>query len=102
MESIFYPDNPYRQKRAQELSNQCEYYKIDFYNIMYDLEAQLGPYKDKLSKVFEAFGCKNFDELALLVERTSTGQALENWKKAKAFYDRTQVVDDVIFTAIGV
>ncbi|KAE9391812.1 hypothetical protein BT96DRAFT_979677 [Gymnopus androsaceus JB14] len=102
MESVFYPSNPDRKRRAQELANQCEYYKSDFYAAMNALEKELGPYKDKLSKVFASFGCKNFDELSLLVERTSTGQALENWKKAKAFYDRTQVVDDVIFTSIGV
>lgn len=90
-QSIFYPDNPSRRTRADQLANDCNIYVASWNAKRADLERELGPYKEKLDKVLAAFGCQTVDDLDRLVQQRATGQALADWNKMKDVYDKTQL-----------
>ena len=90
-QSIFYPDNPKRRDRAEQLANDCKNYVDAWNNKRADLETQLGPYKEKLDKVLAAFGCQTIHDLDRVVQKNATGKALEDWNKTKDVYAKTQV-----------
>ncbi|KAI0798261.1 hypothetical protein C8Q75DRAFT_709460 [Abortiporus biennis] len=98
-QSIFYPDNQYRLKRAQQLANDCKYAQQQYTASKARIENTLGPYKEKLDKLLQAFGCENIDELDRLVLRTATGDALEHWNRVRKNYDTSQIFDQVIMGA---
>jgi hypothetical protein len=90
-QSIFYPDNPSRCNRAQELANDCQYI-LDQYNAgKQKLEAELGPYKEKLNRVLQAFGCNDIDAFDRLILESATGDALAHWQRVRESYDRSQM-----------
>ncbi|KAF8871928.1 hypothetical protein BD779DRAFT_1574730 [Infundibulicybe gibba] len=101
-QSLFYPDNGNRYNRAQQLGNDCENYKYQFESKKAELERTLGPYQAKINKVMQAFGCNDLDDLSRLVEKTGTGEALAEWNRVKNVYDKTQMIDQVIYGAMGV
>ncbi|KAF8878187.1 hypothetical protein BD779DRAFT_1676940 [Infundibulicybe gibba] len=101
-ESLFYPDNGKRHDRAEQLGNDCENYKREFESKKTELERILGPYQPKINRVMQAFGCNDLDDLGRLVERTGTKEALAQWNRVKNVYDKTQMVDQVIYGAMGV
>jgi hypothetical protein len=90
-QSLFYPDNGHRHDRAQQLANDCQFYKDQFETKKAQLERELGPYQEKINKVMRAFGCNDLDDLNRLVLSSATGEALEQWQSVKDFYDKTQV-----------
>ncbi|KAJ8520443.1 hypothetical protein ONZ45_g2738 [Pleurotus djamor] len=99
--SIFYPDNPKRRDRAQQLADDCTNCKNQYDAKHAEIEAILGPYKEKLDKVLRAFGCSTLDDLDRVVQKNATGQALDDWNNTKNIYDKTQIVDQVIMGAMG-
>ncbi|KAF8878193.1 hypothetical protein BD779DRAFT_1789303 [Infundibulicybe gibba] len=101
-QSLFYPDNGNRYNRAQQLGNDCENYKHQFESNKADLERILGPYQAKINRVMKAFGCNDLDDLSRLVEKTGTGEALAQWNRVKNVYNKTEMVDQVIYGAMGV
>ncbi|KAF8884345.1 hypothetical protein BD779DRAFT_784506 [Infundibulicybe gibba] len=101
-QSLFYPDNGNRYNRAQQLANDCENYKYQFESKKAELERILGPYQSKINRVMQAFGCSDLDDLSRLVEKTGTGAALAEWNRVKHIYDKTQMVDQVIYGAMGI
>ncbi|KAF8878182.1 hypothetical protein BD779DRAFT_1217850 [Infundibulicybe gibba] len=101
-QSLFYPDNGNRYNRAQQLGNDCENYLYQFESKKAELERTLGPYQSKINRVMQAFGCNDLDDLSRLVEKTATGEALAQWNRVKNAYDKTQMVDQVIYGAMGV
>ncbi|KAF8878185.1 hypothetical protein BD779DRAFT_1217878 [Infundibulicybe gibba] len=101
-QSLFYPDNGNRYNRAQQLGNDCENYKYQFESKKVELERILGPYQPKINRVMQAFGCNDLDDLSRLVEKTGTGEALAEWNRVKHIYDKTQMVDQVIYGAMGI
>lgn len=90
-QSIFYPDNPKRRDRADQLANDCKYYVDQWNTKRADLEKELGPYKAKLDKVLAAFGCQTVEDLDRVVQQRATGQILDDWNKTKDTFDKTQV-----------
>ncbi|KAF8871919.1 hypothetical protein BD779DRAFT_1453368 [Infundibulicybe gibba] len=101
-QSLFYPDNGNRYNRAQQLGNDCENYKYQFESKKAELERVLGPYQDKINRVMKAFGCNDLDDLSRLVEKTGTGEALEQWNRVKNVYDKSEMIDQVIYGAMGI
>jgi len=90
-QSLFYPDNPNRRDRAQQLADDCQNF-VDQYNTKHQtLEDDLGVYKDKLMQVLAAFGCDTLDDFDKVVQENATGQALQDWNDVKGEYDRAQV-----------
>ncbi|KAF9501355.1 hypothetical protein BDN71DRAFT_695471 [Pleurotus eryngii] len=100
-QSIFFPDNPKRRDRADQLANDCQNFKSTFDAKHAEVEQILGPYKAKLDNVLRAFGCTDLDQLDDVVQQRATGQALVDWNKTKGNYDKTQIVDQVIMGAMG-
>ncbi|KAI0784714.1 hypothetical protein C8Q75DRAFT_809890 [Abortiporus biennis] len=100
--SLFYPDNKYRKKRADELSNDCQYIQAAYESAKARIERDLGPYKAKLDNLLRAFGCQNIQELDAMVLRTATGDALENWKKVREQYDTSLLIDQIVMGAASV
>ncbi|KAH8822204.1 hypothetical protein DL96DRAFT_1748326 [Flagelloscypha sp. PMI_526] len=100
--SVFFPDNPNRLNRAQQLANDAKYAQDTYNAAKSQLEATLGPYKEKLDKVLKAFGCRNIDDFDQLVLQTATGDALTRWNQVKDSYDKSLIVDQVIMVAEGV
>ncbi|KAH8797303.1 hypothetical protein DL96DRAFT_997975 [Flagelloscypha sp. PMI_526] len=100
--SVFFPDNPKRLNRAQQLANDCQYAQDTYNTSKSQLEAALGPYKDKLDKVLKAFGCRNIDDFDTLILQTATGDALTRWNQVRDNYDKSLIVDQVIMVAEGV
>ncbi|KAI0798221.1 hypothetical protein C8Q75DRAFT_40655 [Abortiporus biennis] len=98
-QSIFWPDNENRLKRAQQLADDCQYAKQQYDASKERLEKALGPYKEKLDKLLQAFGCQNTGELDDLVLKSATGEALEHWKQVRENYDHSLIVDQVIMGA---
>jgi hypothetical protein len=90
-ESVFYPDNGNRRTRAQQLSDDCQYCQNEYDTGKKTLEDELGPYKEKLDLVLQAFGCSNVQDLDQLILKSATGDALDNWKTIREGYDATQV-----------
>lgn len=90
-QSIFYPDNPKRRDRADQLANDCQSFKSTFDAKHAEVEQILGPYKAKLDNVLRAFGCTDLDQLDHVVQERATGQALADWNKTKGNYDKTQM-----------
>jgi hypothetical protein len=101
-QSLFYPDNPHRHDRAEQLANDCTDIQNAYNATKAEIEADLGPYKQKLDQLLAAFGCSNIDEFDELITKSATGDALANWKEVSASYDRSQEVDQVIMGAEGV
>ncbi|THH34167.1 hypothetical protein EUX98_g49 [Antrodiella citrinella] len=101
-QSIFYPDNPKRRDRAEQLANDCKYYADQWDTKRADLERELGPYKAKLDRVLAAFGCQTVEDLDRVVQERTTGQTLDDWNKTKGSFDKTQVIDQIIMGAMGV
>jgi len=90
-QSLFYPDNPKRRDRAQQLADDCQSY-VDQYNTEHQfLEDGLGDYRDKMMQVLAAFGSSTLDDFDKVVEQNATGQALKDWNDVKGQYDRAQV-----------
>ncbi|KAJ8696996.1 hypothetical protein PTI98_006813 [Pleurotus ostreatus] len=100
-QSIFFPDNPKRRDRADQLANDCQNFKFTFDAKHAEVEQILGPCKAKLDNVLRAFGCTDLDQLDRVVQERATGQALDDWNKTKGNYDKTQIVDQVIMGAMG-
>ena len=97
-QSLFYPDNPKRRDRAQQLASDCQSF-VDEYNTKHQaLEDDLGVYKDKVMQVLAAFGCSTIDDLDEVVQQNATGQALKDWNDVKGEYDRAQVQVTAIFS----
>jgi hypothetical protein len=90
LQSVFYPDNPNRRKRAQELADDCQYIQNEYDSAKKTLEDELGPYKEKLDKVLAAFGCSNVNELDQLILKSATGDALAHWENVRQGYDMGQ------------
>ena len=90
-QSLFFPDNPNRLKRAQELSDDCEYAQDEYNSLKSQIEATLGPYKAKLDKLLAAFGCTSVADLDRLVLQTATGDALAHWQQVRNGYDQASV-----------
>jgi hypothetical protein len=86
-QSLFYPDNPNRRKRAQQLADDCEAFKRDYEKIKAEVEKELGPYKEKVYRVMNAFGCRNLGDLDRLVQRTAVGESLQQWTRIKSTVD---------------
>ncbi|KAL0945738.1 hypothetical protein HGRIS_014883 [Hohenbuehelia grisea] len=101
-QSIFYPDNPNRRTRAQQLANDCQYAQQQYDATKARLEAELGPYKEKLDKVLKAFDCNNIQDLDRLILNSATGDALTKWKRVRQNYDDSLIVDQVIMVAEGI
>ena len=91
-QSLFYPDNPKRRDRAQQLASDCQNF-VDQYNQgRQDLEQQLGPnYQSQVQKLLEAFGCNSIDDLDGVVQQKASGQALKDWDEVKDKYDRSKM-----------
>lgn len=90
-QSIFYPDNPKRRDRAQQLADDCTNFSNMWKQKRADLDTKLGAYKQKLDKVLTAFGCQTIHDLDAVVQKMATGKALESWNSTKDVYDKTQV-----------
>ncbi|KAJ7813989.1 hypothetical protein B0H14DRAFT_2851492 [Mycena olivaceomarginata] len=101
-QSIFFPDNPNRLRRAQQLADDCKYAQDQYDSAKKQLEATLGPYKEKLDKLLKAFGCNNIDDLDRLILSTATGDTLARWNRTKETYDASLIVDQVIMAAEGI
>ncbi|KAL0570071.1 hypothetical protein V5O48_011889 [Marasmius crinis-equi] len=101
-QSIFYPDNPKRRKRAEELGNDCKYAQEQYDTSKANIERELGPYKEKMNRLLQAFNCRNIDDFDRLIQQTATGAALEHWNKVRENYDKSQEIDQIIMAAEGV
>ena len=88
-QSIFYPDNPNRRKRGEELGNDCRYCQQQYDASKANVERELGPYKEKVSRVLQAFNCRNISDFDDLMRRTAVGGALEHWNKVRSSYDQS-------------
>ncbi|EAU82447.2 hypothetical protein CC1G_08198 [Coprinopsis cinerea okayama7 len=100
--SIFYPDNPKRLNRAQQLADDCKYAKDQYESAHARLERELGPYKEKLDNVLRAFGCNTIADFDRLVRQNATGAALDRWNATRQAYDDSLIVDQIIMVAEGV
>ncbi|KAI0798224.1 hypothetical protein C8Q75DRAFT_40757 [Abortiporus biennis] len=98
-QSIFYPDNEKRLKRAQQLADDCQYAKQQYDASKARLEKALGPYKEKLDKLLQAFDCRNIGDLDQLILKSATGEALQHWQRVRKNYDQSLIVDQVIMGA---
>jgi hypothetical protein len=92
LQSVFYPDNPNRRKRAQELADDCQYIQDNYKSSKAAIEKELGPYKEKLDKVLAAFGCSNVSDLDQLILKSATGDALSHWNTVRNGYDTSQTL----------
>ncbi|EIN12226.1 hypothetical protein PUNSTDRAFT_96924 [Punctularia strigosozonata HHB-11173 SS5] len=101
-QSLFYPDNPNRRARAQQLADDCQSFKHDYEKIKAEVEKELGPYKEKVAKVLHAFGCKNLDDLDKLVRSTAVGENLEKWIEIKSTVDDLDTASEVFSTAMAI
>ncbi|KAG5647878.1 hypothetical protein DXG03_007802 [Asterophora parasitica] len=101
-QSLFYPDNPNRRTRAQQLADDCQAFQNEFDKIKTQIEKELGPYKDKMNKVLNAFGCRNMDDLDKLVKKTATSEGLEQWERIKSSVDGLSHASDIFSTAMAV
>ncbi|KAF7353964.1 hypothetical protein MVEN_01082800 [Mycena venus] len=101
-QSLFYPDNPSRRTRAQQLADDCQSFQHEYEKIKAEVETELGPYKEKVAHVLHAFGCRNLDDLDKLVHSTTVGENLEKWKEIKSTVDGLDTASEVFSTAMAV
>jgi len=100
--SLFYPDNPKRRDRAEQLKNDCQQAKDDYERVRARLAAQLDPLQGKLDDVLRALGCNTLAELDQKVLNTATGQVLSDWKQVRDTYDTADKVEGIIWTACAI
>ncbi|KAG6854010.1 hypothetical protein C0991_011497 [Blastosporella zonata] len=86
-QSFFYPDNPNRRLRAQQLADDCQRFQTEYDNIKAEIEKELGPYKEEMHEVLNAFGCRNLEDLDSLVKDTATKEGLQQWQEIKSSVD---------------
>ncbi|KAG6850758.1 hypothetical protein H0H93_008796 [Arthromyces matolae] len=101
-QSLFYPDNPNRRLRAQQLADDCQAFQLEYCALKKEIEDELGPYKDKMDHVLGTFGCKTMVDLDNLVKSTATSEGLVQWQRIKASVDGLSDASDVFTTAMAV
>ncbi|KAG6918993.1 hypothetical protein DXG01_010232 [Tephrocybe rancida] len=101
-QSLFYPDNPNRRLRAQQLADDCQSFQNEYDNIKREIQKELGPYTSKMPEVLNAFGCRNLDDLDKLVKETATKEGLQQWQGIKTSVDGLSDVSDIFTTAMAV
>ncbi|KAG6817520.1 hypothetical protein H0H87_007488 [Tephrocybe sp. NHM501043] len=101
-QSLFYPDNPNRRSRAQQLADDCQAFQNEYDMVKREIENELGPYKDKMYEVLNAFGCRDLEDLDKLVKHTATKEGLQQWQEIKTSVGGLSDASDVFTTAMAV
>ncbi|KAH7929535.1 hypothetical protein BV22DRAFT_120462 [Leucogyrophana mollusca] len=100
--NLFFPDNPNRRARAEQLSDDCQNNQNDYKNAREALTQVLEPLHGKLDQVMKALGCQTLEEFDQKVLSTATGDALAEWEKVRTQYDTADMIECVIWTAAGI
>jgi len=78
---VFFPDNPNRRDRAQQLSGDLQQMQFDFNAIKNDLDTTLANLKPKMNNLLHKLGFNTMEELKAKAQSVLQGEALENYNK---------------------
>ncbi|CAG2001477.1 unnamed protein product [Fusarium graminearum] len=98
---VFYPDNPNRRDRVDQLQNDIKAMKNEFEGLKKTMEKQLRSIQDKLDELLKANNFENFDQMDAHMQKTLHPQLLAEWNAFKQTLNRDIAIENMILTATG-
>ncbi|KAM0145426.1 hypothetical protein ACHAQE_011290, partial [Botrytis cinerea] len=80
---IFYPDNPKRRARAEQLSNETKWWCATFNEHKKTLDSLEPVVRGRIDAYLKKFGYATLDDLVSKVDSTLSGDALKEWTTLK-------------------
>ncbi|KAF8650929.1 hypothetical protein AX16_005027 [Volvariella volvacea WC 439] len=99
---IFYPDNPNRRARAQQLKNDTEDYARQFEDLRKHRDEVLKEIKPRLSQFLHKYGYNSPDELDNAVKNILKGDALADYIRISQQIDKSDEIQSILFQVIGI
>ncbi|PFH49431.1 hypothetical protein AMATHDRAFT_4885 [Amanita thiersii Skay4041] len=104
MSDLFYPDNPYRRARAEQLRDDVQFICKQFEEAKEERNQLLKAIKPKLNDLMKKHGFNTTDELDSKVQAILKGDALKEYIRVKEQMDKNDEFIHTIFqitTVIG-
>ncbi|KAF8249513.1 hypothetical protein K440DRAFT_640888 [Wilcoxina mikolae CBS 423.85] len=98
---LFYPDNPKRRERAEELEHDIKSLNKEFNDLKAKIDEQSKSMEEKLTKFLHSQGYNSIDELDESVQRILNGKDLEDWRELKKNLKVDVFVEKLTFTISG-
>ncbi|KAH7070054.1 hypothetical protein FB567DRAFT_613252 [Paraphoma chrysanthemicola] len=100
MGDLFYPGNPKRRIRADQLYRDCNTINDLFESEKKNIDQLEHKVRDAMNTYMTSHGFKTADELHARVEQILNGDALRNWMQLKQATGH--LVEDILMTTIGI
>ncbi|KAF7954061.1 uncharacterized protein EAE97_001459 [Botrytis byssoidea] len=99
---IFYPDNPKRRARAEQLSNETKWWCATFNEHKKTLDSLEPVVRGRIDAYLKKFGYTTLDDLVSKVNSTLSGDALKEWTTLKTSLSQEHWLDNFLLTISGI
>ncbi|KAG8528390.1 uncharacterized protein KY384_007308 [Bacidia gigantensis] len=97
----FYPSNPDRRNRAQQLQRDVEMYVSRFNEEKQKLDSLEPAVRQRIERYLSQHGYQTLQQLIDKNDATLKGDAMESWKQLKASLSTEHFIDQLILTVTG-
>ncbi|KAK6351255.1 hypothetical protein TWF718_004425 [Orbilia javanica] len=98
---LFYPDNPKRRQRLQQLQDDIAVMKTSVEELKHDIDTIIGDCQEKVTKLLHDSGYKSVEEMEKRVKEVLPPGALDEWERFKRGLDLDNAIQNLVFTVSG-
>eukprot|EP01116_Phalansterium_solitarium_P008694 TRINITY_DN2264_c0_g1_i1.p1 TRINITY_DN2264_c0_g1~~TRINITY_DN2264_c0_g1_i1.p1 ORF type:complete len:576 (+),score=141.10 TRINITY_DN2264_c0_g1_i1:111-1730(+) len=102
LSDAFFPDNPKRRARANELDDQLRNLKARYDELKREHDGALDKAKNKLNLIFAALHISSLDDLDRRIQETVKGPVLEHWRQTSSTLDKLDKAEGIIYGITGI
>ncbi|KAK6521019.1 hypothetical protein TWF506_001252 [Arthrobotrys conoides] len=95
---LFYPDNPKRRDRLEQLKSDIATMKDQVVELKADIDKIIGDCQAKVTKLLHDSGYQSVDDLEKKVKEVLPPSALQEWEGFKRSFDLSNNIENLVFT----